>query len=417
MAFLVEKGTFTKRTTVGTDVISHSLGEAPKILILWTTAQTATGFDPNYILSLGFSDGTRDRAVGVVSEDAQSMSDTTTRRFKNGIPGSCIVILTPNGALEAEADISTESSITFTVNWTTNGGGADIIHYQLFAGSDITDFEVGFFNANTVTGNQTISHVNSPIDGYDIYMFVSSIIPDTFVFRNNLGIGVGFATDAANEAALHVNSEHNRGTSDTWRIQREDRCIALLTGGSGAANGQAEFVSKATADFTINWTAAPSDDFFIIWMGIKGGQHHVNNFTEPASTGTQDITDAGFLPKGYMLASRCKGATTTSDTQNKISFGGTDGTTEGVVSARDSDAQATTEADTNESTADVFRIIADSGDTIIDEANHSALLSNGFRINWSNIGSAAKVFYWTFGDIAAPPTRRRFPQKPRSLRY
>jgi len=394
MAFLTEKGSFTKRTTVGTDVISHSLGEAPKILILWTTAQTATGFDSNYILSIGFSDGTRDKAIGVVSEDAQSMSDTTTNRRDV----RCVNILTPNGGLEAQAVISTTSTTTFTVDWLVNGGGADIIHYQLFAGSDITDFEVGDFNANTTTGNQSIPHVNSPTDGYDIYMFVSSIVPIGSVTKNGLGMGVGFATGAANEAALHVNSEHNRGTSDTWRIQREDRCITFLAPTTGVVNGQAEFVSKATTNFTINWTIAPSDDFFVIWMGIKGGQHHVNNFTEPTGTGTQDITDAGFQTKGYMLASRCKGATTTSDSENKISFGGTDGTVEGVVSTRDKDAVGTTEADTNESTADVFRIIADTGDTIIDEANHSALLSTGFRINWSNIGSAAQVFYWTFGD-------------------
>jgi len=400
MAFLTEKGTFTKRTTTGTDVISHSLGEAPKILIFWTTAQTATGFDSNYILSMGFSDGTRDRVVDVVSEDAQSMSDTATRINA----GNCIQLMDPNGSIEAVADISATSSTTFTVDWIINGGGADIIHYQLFAGSDITDFEVGEFNANTVTGNQTISHVNSPTDGYDIYMFISSIVPVGSTFTNGLGMGIGFATGAANEAALHVNSEHNRGTSDTWRIQREDRCITLLGRTTGAVNGQAEFVSKTTTDFTINWTIDPSDDFFVMWMGIKGGQHHVNNFTEPTGTGTQDITDAGFLPKGYMLASRCKGATTTSDPENKISFGGTDGTSEGVVSARDKDAVGTTEADTNESTADVLRIIADTGDTIIDEANHSALLSNGFRVNWSNIGSAAEVFYWTFGDAAAPPS-------------
>lgn len=414
MAFLVEKGSFTKRTTVGTDVISHGLGEAPKILIFWTTAQAVAGFDPNYIYSMGFSDGTRHKCVSMVAEDAQTMSDNSDRVSST----KCIHIFTSSGGTtEAEAGISATSSTTFTVDWTTNVGGADIIHYQLFAGSDIVESEVGHFLCNITSGNQTISHTNSPTDGYDIYMFISSGIDDIDTTKNGASIGVGFATGPANEAAMFVDSEHNRSTSDTHRFQREDRCILSLIRTTGAIDGEAEFVSKTTTDFTINWIDPPAIQNFIAWMGIKGGKHHVNNFTEPGGTGTQDITDAGFLPKGYMLASRCRVATTVSNAINKISFGGTDGTLEGVLTARDADNSGVTEADTHESSADVFQIIADTGDTIIDEANHSALLSNGFRINWSNIGSAAEIFYWTFGDAVAPPARRRFPQKPCSLRY
>ena len=412
MAFLVEKGTFAKRTTVGTDVISHSMSDTPDILIFWTTAQTAAGFDAHYIYSMGFSDATRHKAVSMCSEDAQSMSDTG-RRFSID---KCIHIFTSNGATEAEADISAVSSTNFTVNWTTNGGGADIVHYMVFSGSDLTVSEVGEFTANTVTGNQVVSHTNSPTDGYDIYMFLAARAVNNSIASGG-EIAMGFVTGATNEAAMAVVSEHNRGTSDTFRFQGVNRCIVEEIVTSGAIDAEAEFVSKQATDFTINWIDAPANADLIAFMGIKGGQHHVNNFTEPGSTGTQDITDVGFLPKGYMLATYCRDAQATVQTQNKTSFGGTDGTTEGVLSTRDGDNLGTTEADTNESTADIFRIIADTGDTIIDEANHSALLSNGFQINWSNIGSVAQIFYWTFGDAAAAPARRRFPQKPINLRY
>ena len=412
MAFLVEKGSFAKRVSVGTDVIAHSLAESPDILIFWATKQTATGFSTDYIYSIGYSDSTRHKAVSMVSEDAQTMSDTS-KKFSDL---KCIHLFTPNGATASEADISAVSSTNFTVNWTTSDVASDIIHYMIFAGSDITTFEVGQFAANIVTGNQVVPHTNAPSGGYDIYMFLS--VNNSVTTITNTGcIGVGFATGPANEAAMFVNSENNRGTSDTFRFQREDRCIVQLVGGTGAIDAEAEFVSKQAADFTINWVDAPASADLMAFMGIKGGQHHVNNFTEPGSTGTQDITDAGFQTNGYMLASYCRNAQTTVQTINKISFGGTDGTIEGILSARDADAVGTMEADTNESTADVFRIIADTGDTIIDEANHSALLSNGFQINWTNIGEAAEIFYWAFGNAAAPPARRRFPQKPINLRY
>jgi len=396
MAFLNEKGTFTKRTDTGTDVISHSLGESPDILIFWTTAQTSTGLDANDIYGIGFSDGTRHKAVCSVSENAQTMSDTGRIARTN----KCIVILAPNGGLEAEADISAVSSTTFTVNWTTNGGGADIIHYQIFAGSDITTSEVNHFVANTSTGNQVVSHINSPTDGYDIYMFIYCRKDDANE-GNSAGLGIGFATDASNEAALWGNSENNRGTADTWRRQSDARCITQLLPGSGAADAAASFNAKATANFTINWGDAPANADFIMYMGIKGGQHHVGMLTEPGGTGTQDITAPGFQAVGYMLASFCRTEILTLQSHNQISFGGTDGTNEGVLTGRDQDAVGTTNADTRSSTAAVFINLGDTVDTITDEADHNAFLTTGFQLNWSNIGTANWLFYWAFGDDAA----------------
>ncbi len=409
MAFLVEKGTFAKRTTVGTDIISHSMADTPDILIFWNPAQTATGLGGHYIYCMGFSDATRHKAIAGVSEDEQSMSDTSRLLSTT----KCILIPTLTGTTEAEADISAVSSTNFTVNWTTNGGGADIIHYMIFSGSDIVTSEVGDFVANIVTGNQTISHTNSPTDGYDIYMFLTSGT-QTAGSDKGLGLGMGFATSATNEAALFVASEDNRGTSDTHRFQREDRCIVQLVPSTGAIDAEAEFVSKQTADFTINWIDAPASGDIILFMGIKGGKHHVNNFTEPGSIGTQDITDAGFTTKGYMLATFGRSAQTTVQIHNIISFGASDGTSEGDLSARDRDGNATTDTEVSLSNADVLQIIAVNAG-IEDEANHSALLSNGFRINWTNVGELAEIFYWTFGSEAV--ARRRFPQKPINLRY
>jgi len=392
LAFLVEKGTFTKRTDVGTDVISHGLGESPKILIFWTTAQTATGFAAHVIYSIGFSDGTRHKCVSMVSEDAQGTSDSG-RRFSDV---KCIHILVPNGGAEAEADISAVSSTNFTVNWTTNGGGADIIHYQLFSGSDITVSEVGQFTTNTVSGNQTISHTNSPIGGYDVYMFLLTRSGGT-AEGNGAELGIGFASGAANEAALTVVSEPGRTTTATHRIQRDDRCIVLLDISDGEIRAEAEFVSKTTSDFTINWVDPSPTADVMAFMGIKGGLHHVNTFTQPASTGTQDITDAGFQPKGYMLASRGRVVSSSSDAIHRFMLGATDGINQGVLSSRDENAVTTSNADTHESTADVMMSIANT-DVIQDEANHDSMLPDGFRIDWTDIGSNAEVAYWAFGD-------------------
>jgi len=396
LVFLTEKGSFTKRTTTGTDVISHGMGDTPKILIFWTTAQTATGFDAHVLYSLGFSDVTRHKAISGSSEDAQTSSDAS-RVFS---ATKCIVILTPDGVLEAEADISAVSSTNFTVNWTTNGGGADIIHYMLFSGNDITVSEVGEFDAATTTGNQVVPHTNSPAGGYDVYMFLTATRTGTAI-GNHLALGLGFATDAANEAALCVVSENGRTTTDTHRFQREDRSIVVIAENTGAIEAEAEFVSKRAEDFTVNWIDAPTGADRVAFMGIKGGQHKVGNFTEPGSTGLQGVI-TGFQPVGYLLASYCRDAQTTSQAIHKLSLGGSDATVHGVLSTRDEDAVTTSSADTNESTDDVFRIIADTGDTIIDAAEHNLMGSNSFQLDWTNIGSTAEIFFWAFGSDIIP---------------
>jgi len=404
MTFLTEKGTFVKRTSTGTDVISHSLGETPKIIILWTTAQTSTGFATEYIYSMGFSDTSSNRGIGMSSEDAQTMSDTSKVTRTTDI----MLILTENGVNEAQAAISAESSTNFTVNWTLNNGGADIIHYMLFAGDDITDFEVRGFTANTTTGNQTITTANSPTDGYDFFMFLTTEGDDVNLTVNGQ-IGIGFATSASNEAAMVVCSENNRGTADTGRFQKTDRCILqLVTNNATAVDAEAEFVSKTSTDFTINWVDAPATASIIQYMAIKGGNHHVNSFTQRSGTGTQEITDAGFQPEGYMLASFCRTSNASPVDHNILSFGGTDGTTEGVCAARDEDNVGTTAADTNESSADVFRSISPTADTVIDEANHDAMLSTGFRLNFTTSANLDQIFYWAFGTGAAPPARELF---------
>ena len=118
------------------------------------------------------------------------MSDTE-KKFSDL---KCIHIHAVNGGTKAEADISAISSTDFTVNWTTNSGSADIIHYMIFAGSDITTFEVGQFTANTSTGNQVVSHTNAPSGGYDVYMFLSVDSSVTTILNTGC-IGVGFATE------------------------------------------------------------------------------------------------------------------------------------------------------------------------------------------------------------------------------
>src|SRR5688572_17382422 len=65
-----EIGTFTKRTGVGTQVVSHSLGKTPRAMIAWTSGHPTQGFSTSTSFALGFTDQTlTSRSVAIFSQD------------------------------------------------------------------------------------------------------------------------------------------------------------------------------------------------------------------------------------------------------------------------------------------------------------------------------------------------------------
>jgi hypothetical protein len=51
-------GSFTKSTTTGNQVVAHGLGTTPKLLLVWTNANTNESFASPYRFTFGATDGT-----------------------------------------------------------------------------------------------------------------------------------------------------------------------------------------------------------------------------------------------------------------------------------------------------------------------------------------------------------------------
>ena len=75
-------GSFLKTTTTGASVaqvVPHGLGETPKAIIFWMSANTAGVFYTNQIFALGMADGTTSFTSSAASQQGQATSLTSRR--------------------------------------------------------------------------------------------------------------------------------------------------------------------------------------------------------------------------------------------------------------------------------------------------------------------------------------------------
>ena len=133
-----EVGTFTASAGTGVQTVTHSLGVAPKALILWSGGKlaNATAADDGH-MGMGFaSGGGSEFAISSAVEDA--VSNTRTGRES----GTNCFVRVSSDATPVLLDSAINAAFTasnFTIDWNTRNGGAGLqMHYMLIAGTDVS---------------------------------------------------------------------------------------------------------------------------------------------------------------------------------------------------------------------------------------------------------------------------------------
>jgi len=399
--FRVKKGTFTKATTTGTQTIS-GVGFTPKAVILWWTRQTSYGelaaIHVGYGAATNYGGTYQNRGVAFASDDAAGSANTGRRRSETY---SIIILSSGAPVLAAQASVTAFNSDGFTLNWQTNEARADIIHFIALGGIDLSNTKAGSFSLTTTTGNQGITGVGFQPD-FIMFLWTFTEAADTNTAQAE--VGVGFAVSSAKRGALVANSEDAGGTMDTWQQQRTDSCILLLDPTSGAQDAIIDFVSKDNDGFTVNKVDAPAVITPIFYLALKGGSYDVGSFNSPTATGNQDVTSIGFQPKLVVLATQGRASATAIGSHSELSFGAATSSTErGVSWFEDPDALA--DSDNKMETLNT-RIIQWRDRTALDtftlrgSADFVSMLSNGFRLSWSNVETAGReIIYVAFGNV------------------
>jgi hypothetical protein len=394
--FLAKTGTFAKATSVGAQTIT-GVGVLPKAVIFWWTRQTSLGELASVLVGYGFATnygGTyQNLGVAFASDDNAGTSNTGRRRSETY---SIIILSNGNPTLAAQASVTTFNSDGFVLNWQTNEARADIIHYIVLGGDDLTTARAGSFSLSTSTGTQDITSVGFQPD---FAMFLWTFTESVDTNAAEAEVGLGFAVSSTKRGALVANSEDAESTSDTWQQQRTDSCILLLDPPSGGQDARIDFSQFLVNGFRVNKIDAPAASTSIFYLALKGGNYDVGSFNSPTTTGSQDITALGFQPALVMLATQGRTASTSIGSHAEIALGAaTSASNKGVTWFEDRDNSGTSNNEMETLNTRVIQWRSSDTFTLSGSADFVSFLSSGFRLSWTNAESSARqLIYVAFG--------------------
>jgi hypothetical protein len=222
-----KSGWFTKSTNVSTPVTQSitGVGFQPKAVILYSIRNT-TGFADDSMFSIGFSDGTNDRAVTTASTHNASTSSGRRRHADDKI-----ILAITNGSsssIEWECKLTSLDADGFTLNWTTNNASADLIGYICLGGSDITNVKAGTFDNSNVIGNQDVTDVG--FRPSIVFLTNQRLTAANPVSASGSILSLGAATSSSEQFALAFIARHGLTTrSNAFSAQLTDHCYVGLS--------------------------------------------------------------------------------------------------------------------------------------------------------------------------------------------
>ncbi len=387
-------GNFTKRTSTGSQVITHNLGKTPKAIILWTSGQTSDGtVGSAYHYAQGISDGTTSYAFSAASQDNVGEGNTS-RRFA----AKAITLVEWGEVLLAEADLSSWNASSFTLNWTTNNSDATLIHYLLIGGNDVAAKTVNW-QVPTSTGNRTITGVGFQPDLVIHLNGGTGLTGSAPSSQIQSATGFGVMNAKGEQWALAALAKDEIDPSASSRGQRTDAAL-VSTGLDGSQDPEfsavASYVGMNADGFTLNFSTVSANHTAgqVASLALRGVDSKLGSFDKSTATGSQAVTGVGFQPEAIMLASWARTARTDARDDAVATLGASDGTTEGVSWFGDWDNIDPTNTMGLDKTSKVFAK-SSSSQSIDAEADLTSLNADGFTLDWTTNadGMAAQLLY------------------------
>lgn len=389
-----KKGTFTKSTCTSWCTQSVTgVGFAPKALIIFYTLQTSEAYAASNNFGFGIATESGQFQVSAYSAGGVGTSDTGTR---NNIEK----ILWPRASVDPGVDAYSIGfdSDGFTLKFEGNNASAYIIHYIALGGSDIVDTAVGKF---TVPTSGTSMTVVGPDFRPDFLLAITGLYTDSTTATSHFTLGF---TDGQAQGNVNVWSQSGQAAANTKRQQNIANLIRNVDG--DVSNGMdLRFTRFTNNGFVLGISANPQQAHNVYYLALKGGRYKVGAFNAPTVAGDSVINDVGFQPKGVMMTSFGKAASSTWDDGYELSIGGASANptnpgqlgTEGSIWGGDIDAADPTNSDMNTNTTKVVRLAANGATT--GEGDIQSFDTNGFTVDWADPDpEASQILYWAAGN-------------------
>lgn len=272
-----------------------------------------------------------------------------------------------------------------TLNWKETSAWK--IGCLAFNSADV-ETEVGTFNLNTSTGNQTVTMSASWTP--TAVIFLHAIENTTLGASAHGRMGMGVMT-GANQWGWCATDQDNVADSVVKRSFKTDKCFTShATASAHAVTFEAEFVSMAAGEFTFNLTTAPGAAVTVGYMAIRGINAAAVFPDAKETTGTQAYTGWGMTPLA-VLAAGPQFATTdgTIAGTNIASFGASDGTTNWCASTHIEDAAASSNTARDWTETYFWLEISSTGADVV-AASTSSFDADGATLNFATTAAGTR---------------------------
>lgn len=209
---------------------------------------------------------------------------------------------------------------------------------------------------------------------------------------------IGAATSSSAQGMAGTNSSNSAITSDLIRMSTNAKVIWTHNPGSTIDFSDIAFVSMDADGFTIDVNEITADGRYnyIALGGDDLENAQVGMFSKSTTTGTQDITTVGFQPDAVLLFGNLSTADESSLNNNtSLGIGVMNGSGEQwAMGTSGQNGQTVMNNRRFLITDSCYSLAAVASDSLSEKAAYSAMLSNGFRLNWlTSSASAFRVFY------------------------
>ena len=382
-------GSFTKSTATGSQVVTHTLGQSPKALLLWTSGKTNETASPSFSFGLGLSDASTSMSMAMEAANAVSPSLSGRR-----MAAKAITLVNAALATLAEADISARSASSFTLNWTTNNASAYVIHYLAIGGPQVAA-KVVTWQTPTAPGNKPVTGVGfQPEVVLHMNAGAAFLTGPPSVLANAV-FGLGAMDRSGGQWSLMVGDTANLSPSATSRAQKTDSTLFTITDVPLAISKEATFVSMDSGGFTVNFTANSSSPNAsqIVSLALAGLRAKAGSFSKSvgAQPASQPIATPGFRPGAVLFSSYQAPAQTAAAgvAHARLGIGASDGLQQGCSAMAAADNASPTNVDGIDKTSKAFMKIDNTSMTIEAEADLMSFDATGFTLSWTRNDTAA----------------------------
>ena len=352
--------------------------------------------------AFGFSDGTTDGSGSSASQHGVATS-AVARRMANKV----LTVVKWNQTLLAEADLQSWNATSFTLNWTTNDTLPYTIHYILIAGSDVSA-KVVRWQMPTAVGTVSVNTIGFQPTAV-IHLHTGSGYTATPPANGpNSGFGLGVMDFGGTQWATEMFAANGMAGGDTQRAQTTDAAIFTIDNGLGVTK-KASLVSMDAAGFTLNFStvsnanAAQVYSLALLGVNVKAGSFLKTTAAAPVS---QSITGTGFAPAAVFFHSFQDVTQAAPVTHSRMSYGASDGVTQGSSSFADLDLANPTNFQANDKTTKAFMKVNNSTPVIDAEADLTSLDPDGFTVRWTtNDAVATEILYMGLANLAVTDVR------------